>query len=316
MNESHHHRNQVIPIKLRPIPKIDKIPLNNLNLLKEKLKIDVAPYVTKNTKFQDLLTSIQTHKNKETTPTRAFVSHKATRRHSIFEAEHTEASTCNPDTHNTSIKSKESSKLPNIKYNNTPNQKQKNRGGVTLSVGNSSVFNNTGSDSDKDKTPARNYVRAQSPQSGQRDKGKMTIDNQSRDIENCHMTTIEANPNLEQRRVSAADAREARPVSRRTISVDRAGDIAKAFACNQQPEPLEDKNRTIEQEYKTLTSVYDSNQSLIDFRAGEDDDENSFEIIRGVVAKHVEATYRNINIIKKNFQRKSRTYLFYIPKNI
>jgi len=321
MNESHHQRNQVIPIKLRPIPKINKIPLNNLNILKEKLKIDVSPYVTKNTKFQDLLAAgIQTHKNRDATPTRAFVSHKATRRHSIFEPEHTDCSTYSPTTHNTSTKSKESSRLPNIKHSTIPNQRPKNRGGVTLSVGNSFVFNN--SDSDKEKEyPIKNYAPTQSPQNRQREKGKTTIEHQAKgNTDNSYNPEMDLR--ITQRRVSA----DARPVSRkRTISVDRPRDITitKEVQCDQEPESPATK-RTLEQRikaeesYMTLTSLYDSNKTLIDMRAGlEDEDvENSIEIIKGVVAKHVEATYKNINLIKKNFQRKSRTYMFYIPKNV
>jgi len=64
--------------------------------------------------------------------------------------------------------------------------------------------------------------------------------------------------------------------------------------------------------YRTLTSVFCSNRdlkdSLDDLRFMKYDDSNS--VIKDVVQKHVERAYRNIDIIKRNFKKNNRKYLF------
>jgi len=74
-------------------------------------------------------------------------------------------------------------------------------------------------------------------------------------------------------------------------------------------------NMTKESSHLTLTSAYNSNPSLLDHRiANWDEEEDSEKIIKEVVSKHVENAYKNIRIIKDNFHRKSKTYLFHIEK--
>jgi len=73
---------------------------------------------------------------------------------------------------------------------------------------------------------------------------------------------------------------------------------------------------TKESSYLTLTSAVNTNPSLLDHRiANWDEEEDSEKIIKEIVSKHVENAYRNIRIIKDNFHRKSKTYLFHIEKN-
>jgi len=74
---------------------------------------------------------------------------------------------------------------------------------------------------------------------------------------------------------------------------------------------------TKESSYLTLTSAVNTNPSLLDHRiANWDEEEDSEKIIKEVVSKHVENAYRNIRIIKDNFHRKSKTYLFHIEKDL
>jgi len=68
--------------------------------------------------------------------------------------------------------------------------------------------------------------------------------------------------------------------------------------------------------HMTLTSAYNSNESLIDYREGNwDNEEDSEKRIKEIVEKHVEDAYKSIDIIKRNFQMKSKTYLFHIDRD-
>lgn len=319
MNEIFIMKRPIAPIRTQSPSKIDNMLLRNPNHIKHRLKIDLSPLRMNELQAQDYVKDLEAYRKRDIPldkghPSEEIPSGKATHQNSSTTQGFSDADTGAPDSRFASIKTiNNNTKQPGFKLKKANQDRSPIR---VQDLINNTTYTSKNNDSEKN-LKSRRY---ETPDG--RGVNRYRISN-SREgsLLNKSARVEKANVVIKEKKDNSSEVREKTRI--KPFSIEKREEAIKIFA-NKEEEVVKDIKHTIEEQYdgrrdsyKTLTSAFNSNQQLLDFcdDFDEEEEQDSEKRLKEVVEKHVEEAYRNIGLIKKNFQRKSKTYLFYIYKD-